>query len=265
MKKYLLIIFVFVFACSSINFVRRKKLVDVTFIEKFKTQSKIDKCIYDKFSKNYYLKHDNKIAIYSDKKLINQIGGTGFKRSNFNKLSDICFSPENNLITLDSFSQQIKKFDKSGSYLRSFSLNNASEPILITIDDQNITFIFDAQTNEILVYKDINKKPSNRFGKFSIIKPTSIDIVFDKLIVSSKERTLVFSKIGYLLNEFDEKIVFDNYENKLFLNNYKLQSLDDNLNLFLSNIPFHSDIKICDLNLLFYNEKEVARYGIIYE
>ena len=265
MKKLILLVFIFLIGCTSISLEKRLIVKNISLVEQFSINSNIEKCIFDNFSDSYFFKIENEILIYSDKKLKNQIGRTGFNNSNFTNLSDICISPDNNLITVDSFSKEIKKFDRSGSFMQKFTLKGTEEPVLIVMDNLNSIYVFDAQENEILVYNDYNQEPSYRFGKFEISNPTSIEFINNNLIIHSPKRTLVFSKIGYLINDYNEEIFFDYFGNRLKTDGYRISIVDKEFNKFLPEVSINSKLSIFDENLIFIQSNKIVRYKIVYE
>jgi len=253
------------FSCATTIKPPKYIVKDIVFEEEIITKSNIDKCLYSSFYDTYFCMNNNKVTIYSKKKMVNQIGGMGFDQSSFNELSDICLSANNKLIVLDKFSHKISKFDENGSFIQSFILNKTDEPTLIATDMQDNLFIFDAQQNEILVYDNVNNEPINNFGKFSIESPEKLVFQNNNIIVYCKNKILQFSRIGYLINEFPANIIFDDFGNKFVLKHNLIDAVDNDFQKLLTEISPNSKVNTTKENMTFWYKNRIINYEIEYK
>ncbi len=143
------------------------------------------------------------IHIYQNGKRINKIGGLGFEKHNFTKLSDIKTSPDGNLLALDSFEKKIKKFDTEGKWITEFEIENIGEPALFDISIDETFYIYDDDGKEIVVTKEFGKNNIYTFGKFQIDKPKQLTKTLNYIVIYDEvnDLTTFFESLGQFIKE----------------------------------------------------------------
>ncbi len=178
---------------------------DMIILDRTSVSFQIEKAVYAADRQTYYIwEADSQfIHIIRAGRRINKIGGMGFDKSNFNRLSDICIGADGNLYTLDSFSKTVKKFDHNGQWLREYSLDTLQEPILMDIGRNELFYIFDNIQREIVVLDIEHEEEQFRFGKFQLSRPKQLTNTRNYLLIWDAEEnsTMVYDTFGQLLQQ----------------------------------------------------------------
>ncbi len=185
-----------------------RNIVPSGFVEEYHLDPgfKIEKVCYNSIEQVVYLWEANsdQIHIFQQDKRINTIGGRGFERSNFQKLSDICLSPDGNLIALDSFDRSLKKFDKTGNLITEIKIAKNLNPSLAAVSIDEKIYIYDDKRKEILMLDDKGKE-SGSFGSLQFNEVSCLELNKDILSLYDSEQdiTLFYSRYGQLLDEHE--------------------------------------------------------------
>jgi len=209
--------------CSTIEMQTYKIPVEINIFQKIQTDFIPQKCLYSSINKTAFVleKETDMIHIYRNGEKINTIGGLGFTSSSFHKLADITLSPDGNLLALDSFQKKIKKFDVDGKLITEFSLTGFIEPTLFAIGVDEIYYIFDNASKEIIITRTFDESNWYAFGKFQFNDPCKISLGKDEITVydQQKNTTLIFGILGRFQNEINGNIQIDKHQ-KYILKDY---------------------------------------------
>ena len=185
------------------------------------------KCIFSALDRTSYIweKNTNSVHIYKGLKKINIIGGMGFEKNNFYKLTDIAISPDGKLLILDSFQKKVKKFDSEGKLITVINLENTSDPILLDISIDETFYIFDNNRKEIVVSKIFSDFEPDSFGKFQLSNPSQICISENNRIQvydEAENKTFIFNTMGQCIEELEGHFLY-NYNQKFKLSTYFIE------------------------------------------
>lgn len=224
-----------------------------------------DKAIYSAVDKTIYIKSANRIYIYQKGILSNTIGGLGFEKSQFNKLTDINLAPDGKLLALDSFQKKIRKFDHYGNLIADISLNDLPNPALFAVASDGTLFIYDANLQEIVTFQNFGKDRLYSFGKFIIEDLKSINISGNRILVYDQktDKTIQFSRMGQFINENKGKILFD-HDNAFLLKTSHIQLVDSDRKFGLSPAVWR-DFDLINGHIILIREKGVRITEIKYE
>lgn len=266
MKWYVLfaVMVLFLFGCISSSIKKSRKAEKLILKENFNIAFDVEKCLYNDLEQTYYLKANNKIFIYHEKKLVNSFGGSGFGELNFNLLSDIYLSSDGSLLALDSFAKTLKKIDKNGHFIAEFSLKESSEPTLFCADKQNRIFVYDNFQKEIIVYENLNSEPSSRWARYDNSEPVAMFFQRNQLVVQTHTSTQIFSPLGYHLQDISQRIWLDEFNNQISLQTNLLKINDTKPFLAIAN-GASAKISINKNYLVIYQNREIKNYEIVYE
>lgn len=188
------------------------------------------KALYSGISSSVYLlnKKTSQVDIYRNGKFYLRIGGAGFNRDSFKKLSDICLGLNGELYALDSFKKEIKQFDKNGSWVRSILIPDLSMPELIEQFNIDSFYIYDRGLNEIVIYNHRDNRIILSFGKFDLINPLFMSSSKNTLAVFDKtlNKSFVYNKLGKIISISDGFIFTDTYGNRYSLEDNHSTSID---------------------------------------
>lgn len=147
-----------------------------------------------------YVRSSQEIDIFVDGLRVNSIGGLGFERSNFQRLSDIGVDADGGLLALDSAQKLLRKFTPEGMFVSEFSLETLSQPELFCVAPDGTLFVYDAAPSEIICYSPLDGREFHRFGRFELNQPQNLDCNKDYLWAQNREResTQVFTLLGQL-------------------------------------------------------------------
>jgi hypothetical protein len=147
-----------------------------------------------------YDRSSQEIDIFVDGLRVNSLGGIGFERSNFQRLSDIGVDADGGLLALDGARKLLRKFSSEGMFVSEFSLETLSQPELFCVAPDGTLFVYDAAPSEIICYSPLDGREFNRFGRFELDQPQNLDCNKDWLWAQNRDResTQVFTLLGQL-------------------------------------------------------------------
>lgn len=216
MKKiFSFLIFCGLAACTLNTVTRRAKPVGFTEILQFNTNIAIEKVCYNSIKQISYIWESNTdvIHIYENDIQVNTIGGIGFDRISFQRLSDICLSPDGDLFALDSTERSLKKFDEKGDLIAKIQIDNNLNPILAAIALNQKIYLYDDKRKEIVVV-DYKGKEIEAFGSLEFMEPVSLELYQDILAVydSENEVTIFFSRLGQIIDQQEGHCYMENQQ-----------------------------------------------------
>ncbi len=147
-----------------------------------------------------FVRASQEIDIYVDGVRTNSIGGLGFERGNFQRLSDIGVDTDGGLLALDSARKLLRKFTPEGMFVSEFRFESLSQPELFCVAPDGTLFVYDAAPSEIVCFSPLDAREFNRFGRFELNQPQNLDCNKDYLWAQNRDReaTQVFSLLGQL-------------------------------------------------------------------
>lgn len=153
-----------------------------------------------------YVRSSQEIDIFVDGQRVNSLGGLGFERGNFQRLSDIGVDADGGLLALDSARKLLRKFSSEGMFISEFSLKTLNQPELFCVAPDGTLFVYDAAPSEIICYSPLDGREFNSFGRFELDQPQNLDCNKDYLWAQNRDResTQVFSLLGQL--EYSAKV-----------------------------------------------------------
>jgi len=262
------LLFLFISTCSVISQQQQKVVpIHLNIIQKIELDFIPQKCCYSSTEKTAFIieKNSNIIHIYQNGKRINKIGGLGFEKHNFTKLSDIKTAPDGNLLALDSFEKKIKKFDTEGKWITEFEIENIGEPGLFDISSDETFYIFDENRKEIVVTKKFGENNIYTFGKFQIDKPQQLTKTLNYILIYDKvnDKTTFFESLGQFVKESPGYYQTDKFQD-FKLSRFALEHPDSEKILAVSVFPwkfFEIKNNLC----LLLSEKEMWIAEFVYE
>lgn len=222
----LLILVLFISACSTINIQRPRAPEKLEILKKIQTDFVPKKCLYSSINKTLFVWENgtNVIHIYNNGNLINTIGGMGFDAQNFNKLADITLSSDGNLLALDSFQKKIKKFDMDGKFITGVSINEFIEPTLFAAAVDETYYIYDNSLKEIVITRTFTRSNWFTFGKFQFNSASKISLGKDEISVYDDQQnsTLVFGTLGRFQAEYEDNVQIEKKQHYVLKDHYIL-------------------------------------------
>jgi len=259
-------IFIIVLSCSTISEQQRKIYPSkLNIIQKLILDFSPQKCCYSESSQTIFImeKETNKIHIFKYGKQINIIGGLGFEKNNFSKLTDITLSPDGSLLALDSFQKTIKKFDSTGKWIAELSLENISEPTLFDISIDETMYVFDDNSCEIFISNDFNENNLYSFGKFYLTNPYQLILAKNNLIILDENKTLIFDTFGQFVEELNGNFQFDRFQ-KYELKKYFIEHQESGKKFAISPNPWRG-FMIQNNYCFLLSDNEVWIFSFAYE
>jgi WD40 repeat protein len=162
-------------------------------------------------------KDTQEIDIFKDGLKVNSIGGLGFERTNFQRLSDIGVDTDGGLLALDSARKLLRKFTPDGMYVSEISFSSLNQPELFCVASDGNLFLYDAAPAEVICFSALDNTEMYRFGRFELQTPVSIACNNDILYAYNPAQNLTYA--FYLLGQYRETLdgqaVFDMFNNPL--------------------------------------------------
>jgi hypothetical protein len=213
--------------CSYLNQQSTRKIKNIRILRSIDTAYVPRDCCFSSVHNTVFVQQEgsNYVHIYSSTGEKNMIGGLGFGKDKFNKLSDIALAPDSNLLTLDSFEKSVKKFDWEGSLIATVQLKEFARPVLFDISNDGTYFVYDEQKNEVISTSDFIN--FYNFGKFQLTDPFRLNLHRDNLQVYEKEadKTLIFTILGQFEREYEGNVQVKNQQ-RLKLEKYYLTTAE---------------------------------------
>lgn len=193
------------------------------------------------------------VHIYREGQHLNSIGGLGFERTNFQRLSDIGVDTDGGLLALDSAQKLLRKFSPEGRAVGEISLSSLRQPELFCQGDDGTLFVYDAGPGEIVCLSPLDYAELYRFGRFELQLPVSLACNRDYLYAYSADRGTTY--VFYLLGQFKESVpaqlAFDAFNNPI--------RLSDVIPAYSSSLPDLMTVNGDTLTLLFHDRIEQRR------
>jgi len=227
-------------ACTLNTVGRAAKPAGFTEILRLDTDIAIEKVCYNSIEQITYIWEANteEIHVFEQNIQINTIGGTGFDRTNFQKLADICLSPDGDLFALDSVDRSLKKFDKKGDLIAKIQMDNNLSPQLVAIALDQKIYIYDDKRKEIVVL-NYKGKEIETFGNLQFNEPASLELYHDLLAVYDRENelTMFFSRFGQKVDQQQGHCYIDNQQ-VYCAKNFFLEHLAETHKYAINTIPW---------------------------
>ncbi|HNX01023.1 MAG TPA: hypothetical protein PLE74_04045 [Candidatus Cloacimonadota bacterium] len=210
-------------------------------------------------------KGTSNIHILQNGKEVNVVGGLGFAKENFQRLTDIGVGPDGALYGLDQIPQKIKKFDIDGKWLLDYDVSWSQEPAKFAIDSSNQIILFDDIAREFIFSSDLRPEEVFRFGKFQVTHVIQLAIENNTLIVNEPEpkQTSFFTVLGEYIETRQGQMASDMKGN--------LYRLDTNYITFIpsnqtasSSIDPYTGIYCFDPYIITTTDHQVQRWLINY-
>ena len=171
------------------------------------------KAVSDARGKTVYAlsRESQEIDIFVDGVRMNSIGGLGFDRANFQRLSDIGVDTDGGLLALDSARKLLKKFSWEGMFISELKFDDLSQPELFCAAPAGTLFVYDAAASEIICYSPLDGREFDRFGRFELDRPVNLDCNKDYLWAHNLEEgsTGVFVLLGQHLGTLPQIAALD--------------------------------------------------------
>ncbi len=242
--------------CSNNRFSAYRQIDDFRETESFRVENIYEKAVSDPRSGSVFAmsKASQEVHIFRKGIQINSIGGLGFERTNFQRLSDIGVDTDGGLLALDSAQKLLRKFSPEGSVIAEQQLSDLRQPELFCVSGDGTLFVYDSATSEIVSYSPLDNTELYRFGRFEIEHPVSIACNNDYLYIYSETKASTY--VFYLLGQFKEsstmgQLVYDDYNNAV--PTYKVTPG------YYSSLPKLITINSDEITVLYGNEIRLLR------
>ncbi len=203
--------------CAANRFSAYRRLVGFQLAGEFPMSGRYDKAVADSRSGTVFVldKAAQEIHIFRRGQQINSIGGLGFERSNFQRLTDIGVDSDGGLLALDSAQKLLRKFSPEGLVTGELEFTTLRQPELFCIGGDGNLFLYDAASSEIVCFSQLDGAELYRFGRFELQLPVTLDCNRDYLYAYSEATHS--SSVFYLLGQFKEtlpgQVIFDAFNN----------------------------------------------------
>lgn len=181
----------------------------------------LQKALFEPFGETLYALNtqDQEITLYKQDVQKNVIGGLGTGETNFLRLSDIALAPAGGVLALDQAAKTVKKFDANGKFLSSMDLTGAIQPALIALAGDQVLYVFDQASSEIIVYSMLDGTEQNRFGRFELKALTLLSCNRDYVVGydAATDTSHVFSSLGQFVKSEAGQTLYDDYNNGINL------------------------------------------------
>jgi len=265
-KIFNLLILSTLFACTINTGTKNLQPVEFTEIFALKTDIKVEKACYNSIEQVIYIWESNtdKIHIYKDDKEINTIGGKGFDKINFQKLADICLTPDGDIFALDSYNNSLKKFSKTGKMTGEMQINSNLDPQLVVIALDQKIYIYDDKRNEIVVL-DYKSNELAAWGNLQFGDIASLELYNDLLVVYDLEndQTYFFSTYGQLVDQHSGHCYLEN-DQLYSIRRYYLEH-QKNMTKFAVNTNLWQKVFFQAPEIILYDGKKLILGKIRYE
>ena len=137
--------------CAGIDSGRTVVPSDLRVSDNLTLPFKADKCLFDQKTTTYYISEQNRsnIYLYRNQVLINTLGGFGSEKVNFQKLSDIALDPDGNLLALDEFARQIRKYSPDGKWIADIDILGFNQPSSFCSTPDGEIIMYDSAVKEL--------------------------------------------------------------------------------------------------------------------
>ena len=263
--KLLILLILFLAGCSTIEMQTDRTPERIIIIHKIQTDFIPQKCLYSSINKTAFIseKETDIIHIYKNGKKVNTIGGLGFTSSSFNKLADITLSPDGNLLALDSFQKNIKKFDTEGKLIAKLNLSNFIEPALLSVAIDETYYIYDNSSKEIVITRTFDQSDWYTFGKFQLSNPSKMNLGKSEITAydEQKKSTIIFGILGRFQNEIGGNVQIEKQQQYILKDFYFYHPKSDSKFAISTNKWFDFSIKD---NVILLSDNEIWIGKLIY-
>jgi hypothetical protein len=216
----------------------------------------------------YYIweKNTSNVHIYQKGKEINLVGGLGFGKENFQKLSDIGLGVDGGLYCLDRLLRKLKKFDSDGKWLLDYDVSWSQEPTKFALNQSNQIILFDDIQREFTFSSDLRPEELFNFGKFQVTNVVQISIENSQIVVYEPDppQTSFFSLLGEFKETRQGQIASDRLGNLYRLDTNQVTFIPSNQTAAASVKPYAS-IFMADGFLITTTDNQVQRWLINYD
>ena len=245
--------------CSANRFSAYRKISGFRQMDRLDFSGSYDKALSDPRSGTIFAmrKDTQEIHIFRGGQRINVIGGLGFERTNFQRLSDIGVDSDGGLLALDSAQKILRKFTPEGGVVAELSFSGLRQPELFCVGLDGTLFLYDAATTEIVCYSQLDNSELYRFPRFVLEQPVWISCNHDYVFSYSqvKGQTDVFYILGQYKETLAGQVLFDPFNNPI--------RTGDVVPVYVSTLP-----KLLSLNsetLVLLYDNYIQTYRIDYE
>lgn len=205
-------------ACSGNRF-SAYRAIDALELADYVPGTGYDKAVCDPLARVVFAmsRSSHEIHIFREGRRVNAIGGLGFDRTNFQRLSDIGVDSDGGLLALDSVQKLLRKFSPEGKVVTELSLGALHQPELFCAGADGSLYVYDAATQEIVCFSAFDASELYRFGRFQLKQPASLCCGRDFL--AAYNPALNSTDVFYLLGQYKETVpdlvVFDYFNNPI--------------------------------------------------
>lgn len=245
--------------CSTNRFNAYRKLEGYKLRTRFETDFVVDKAVSDSRANVVFAmnKARQEVRIFRNTKQINSIGGLGFERTNFQRLTDIGVDTDGSLLALDSSQKLLRKFSPEGKIIAEMQFNDLRQPELFCVGGDGTLFVYDAATSEIVCFSPLDSTELYRFGRFELEQPLNLACNRDYLFAYSEAKGCTY--VFYLLGQYKETIfqqtAYDAFNNPVYA--YKIMPG------YMSVLPKLFNINQ-DIVTITFDSPQIMLYDIIY-
>ena len=207
------------------------------------TNGGVEKACFSHLDSTVYILTKNyKILIYHNSEYISELGGKGLGKYNFSNLSDITLSLEGELLTLDAFDRNIRKFDKNGKYISEISLKSMDTPSKFDMTNTGGICLFDKGLRQFKIINTVLMDGTFEFGK--LISGNVDFLRYNSDYISAydsiKNITYHFNAMGFLIEKIEERVEFDRFGNKFILNHNVIKCEDKLIYASVNDVKYYT-------------------------
>ncbi|MDP2173352.1 MAG: hypothetical protein Q8M98_04370 [Candidatus Cloacimonadaceae bacterium] len=222
---FVLIMAILLSACATGRFSAGRDISSIAEIMTQDSPGNNDKALYEPRTGTLFVlqRETHEIHIYRENIRINSIGGLGFERINFQRLSDIALDSEGSLLVLDTMHRRIKKFTPEGKYISEIALSETQQPEYFCPGGEQNIFVYDAAMQEIICYSLFDASVLYRFGKFQLSRVSALSCGRDYIVAYcvSENDSQVFFTLGQFKQSQSGQLVYDSFNNPLSMEKLK--------------------------------------------
>lgn len=253
-------------SCSEQNIRIRQLTTEVVSTDQ--TSYPIEKALYLPSLKEWVIweKSSNYIHLRTEGRDNNVIGGLGYDKINFQRLSDIQVAPEGGFYALDSMQKVLRKFDEKGKWLTDLDIGSLTDPSRFAVSRDLTFYVFDRSNRELISFSQTPSQQSFRFGKFLVQHPQNVCLSDTYLSVydDADSVSLFFDRLGQYLGNTPGLLVMDKWGQRFQVKDRVLSWMDQKQ--VLQVVPFVvKRMQLIDSYLLLSGEYDMLVVRINYE
>lgn len=205
--------------CSNNRFSAYREISGYTNSSLIQLDASYDKAVCDPQANVVFAlsKATQEVHIFRDGTRINSIGGIGFERTNFQRLTDIAVDNDGGLLALDSAQKLLRKYSEKGGLVAELKFSALQQPELFCLSSDGSLFVYDSASSEIVCYSQLDASELYRFGRFELEQPVSIACNHDYLYAYSsvKNCSYVFYILGQYKETIPQQVIYDSFNNPI--------------------------------------------------